>query len=77
MHPDCLRSGNQIMLASYLGLCLHANEIIRVSTIYSCAIWKQVKHVFCNHQVLNFLQKIWSERKSSDGENKPKKLGIL
>ena len=41
---ECLRSANQIMLRSYLCLCLYANEIIRPSTIYSCAICKQVKH---------------------------------
>ena len=55
---ECLRSGNQIMLASYFGLCLHANKIIRASTIYSCAICKQVKHAFYNHQVPNYFKKI-------------------
>ena len=57
----CLRSGYQIMLASNLGLCLHANEVIRASTIYSCAIYKQVKHAFYNHEVLNYFKKIWGK----------------
>ena len=58
---ESLRSGYQIKLASYLGLCLHANEIIRTSTIYSCIIYKQVKEAFYNHEVLNYFRKIWGE----------------